>query len=103
MKKTKNKEIKETKNKNIKVRCTPSQKDYVDQFAENHNTNTSTLVLSTVMAYIHAEENNATSTSSFTEQVRHNIFRNKMINIININKAIPEDVKEYLFKEIDKI
>lgn len=103
MKETKNKDIKETKNKDIKGRCTPSLKDYVDQFAKNHNTNTSALVLSSVMAYIHAEENNATSTSSFTEQVQHNIFRNKMINIININKAIPEDIREYLFKEIDKI
>lgn len=94
--------MKETKNKDIKGRCTPSQKNYVKQFADSHNTDISTLVLSSVMAYIHMEEN-AASSSSFTEQVRCNIFRNKMINAININTAIPKDIKEYLFKEIEKI
>ena len=40
-----NQNMKETKNKDIKGRCTPSQKNYVKQFADSHNTDISTLVL----------------------------------------------------------
>lgn len=93
----------ETKNKDIKGRCTPAERKQIDEFVKKNNTNISNLVLSSVMAYIQSEENTSASVPSFTEQVRLNMVRNKLINAININQAISDSAKEYLYKELMKI
>lgn len=95
--------MKETKSKNIKGRCTPTERKIIDEFAKKNNTDISNLILSSVMAYIQSEESKTASAPSFTEQVRHNISRNKLINALNINPAIPDEIKEYLYKEMMKL
>lgn len=95
--------MKETKSKYIKGRCTPKERKQIDEFAQKTNTGISTLVLSSVMAYIESEEKNDSLSSPFTEQVRFNIFRNKLMNTININPSIPDTVKENLYKEMMKL
>lgn len=94
--------MKETKSKYIKGRCTPKERKQIDAFAQKTNTGISTLVLSSVMAYIKSEEKNDSISSPFTEQVRFNLFRNKLMNTININPAIPDAVKEDIYKEMMK-
>lgn len=93
----------ETKNKCIKGRCTPTERKLVDEFVKKNNTDISSLVLSSVMAYIQSEENTSTAAPSFTEQVRLNMVRNKLINAININSTISDSTKEYLHKELMKL
>lgn len=95
--------MKETKSKNIKGRCTPTERKRVEDFAKKNNTTVSNLVLSSVIAYIQAEEKTSTLSPTFAEQVQYNIFRNKLINLLNINPSIPEETKEYLYKELMKI
>jgi len=94
--------MKETKSKYIKGRCTPEDRKQIDAFAQKNGIGISALVLSSVMAYIQSEEKESNLSSPFTEQVRFNIFRNKLLNTININPAIPDTVKENLYKEMMK-
>lgn len=79
------------------------RKKRVNEFVKKNNIDTSNLVLSSVMAYIQSEENTPASAPSFTEQVRLNMVRNKLINAININPEISDSTKEYLYKELMKL
>lgn len=95
--------MKETKSKYIKGRCTPKERKQIDEFVQKTNTGISILVLSSVMAYIESQEKNDSLSPSFTEQVKYDIFRNKLMNTIKINPSIPDTVKENLYEEMIKL
>lgn len=92
--------MKETKNKFIKGRCTPTERKKIDDYVHEHDIDISTLILSSVMAYIQTTENASVASSPFSEQVKYNIFRNRLLNKINTTPAIPAKTKERICKEM---
>lgn len=90
--------MKNKKDETIRTRCTSDLKSALQEIVDKHNyKDISTLSRSILSAYVTTSQ---TADISFTEQVQRNIFRDSVLNIINISPAIPDEVKDKLNKEI---
>lgn len=88
----------------IKARTTPEFKSEVETFASVHNTNTSGLIVAALQTYMNTTSDIVTTrTPELPNELKINLIRNKMMNMINLDPNIPPHTKQKIEKELTKI
>lgn len=88
----------------IKSRTSLEFKKEVEDYAKNHNVSISNLIISSLQ--ICMKEENASTLNKDNKtlyELKLNLVRNKLMNIINLDCNIPEHTKKKIRKELDKI
>ncbi|MDO5425251.1 MAG: hypothetical protein Q4F41_16135 [Eubacteriales bacterium] len=94
----------EKQSQQIKARCAPSFKQKAETFANNHDTNISNLIVSTVDTFMKYDQPiNENTGMGYVCSTVYNITRNKVLNLINLDPNIPDHTKEKIRKELDNI
>ena len=93
-----------SKQTQIKARTTPEFKCEVETFSSDHNTNTSALIIAALQTYMHsAKDTTTTQTTELPNELKINLIRNKIMNVINLEPNIPTHTKQKIKKELNKI
>jgi len=88
----------------IKARTTSEFKSKVEAFASNHNTTTSTLIISALQTCMNSDNDVSTfQTPELPYTLKINLIRNKIMNVINLEPNIPTHTKQKIKKELNKI
>ena len=94
--------MKKKKTEQIKARCSIELKEELENFSHAQNTTVSTLITSSLEAYMAAEKNPDIK-KEFSHTVEKNILKNTVLNAMQIDSSIPEKAITRIRKEMDKI
>ena len=73
-------------------------------YAKKHNVSTSNLIISSLQIWMKEENTSTPNQDNKTLfELKLNLVRNKLMNIINLDCNIPEHTKQKIRKELDKI
>ena len=94
------KDLTYNKDQCLKARFTSAERRQIEQYVQKHNLKScSELIRSSVLAAIQPTNNSSTE---FSQQTRNNIFRDRILYVINIQPNIPKDIKTSLYQEMMK-
>ena len=94
--------MKKKKTEQIKARCSTELKKELEHFSHAQNTTVSTLIISSVEAYMSAEKNSDIK-KEFSHAVEKNILKNTVLNAMRIDSSIPQKTIARIQKEFEKI
>ena len=93
-----------SKNQFLKARSSQTFKTSVENYAKEHNTSTAALITSCLDAYMNCPPDSTISRQiQYSMEVKNNIMKNKIMNMINLDQTIPEKAKERIRRELNYI